>query len=114
MKDIKNFINEALNKKVVKNNILIDKDIQDKILNGTLDNESACDILDQYNADYDNYEAEGYDGDIDQLSLDVNFKDFINGELKGSISDDISTQLDILGVDQWYFGLLCICNKKND
>ena len=114
MKDINVFISENLSKKVVKKNQLIDKDIQNKIIDGSLDLNDAQDILNQYNPDYDNYEENGYDGDIDQLSSEVDFKDYIEGELKGSINDDIATQLDILGVDQWYFGLLSILNKDNE
>lgn len=110
MKSITEYIVES--KQYVRKNELRDKSIQDKIYNGDIDSKLAQEILFQYETDHDAYEEAGYDGDIDQLSMEVDFKDYIDGELKGSIEGDIDTQLDILGVDKWYFGILCILNKE--
>ena len=109
MKDLKDYLFEG--KRVVKNNELVDKNIQQKILNNELSWDEADDIVTQYKIDFDEVDS-FYIDEIDRMSMEVDPIDYINGELKGSTAGQIDEIIDALGVDEWYFALNSILNKQ--
>lgn len=109
MKDLKDYLFEG--KRVVKNNELVDKNIQQKIINNELSWDEADDIVTQYKIDFDEVDS-FYIDEIDRMSMEVDPIDYINGELKGSIAGQIDEIIDALGVDKWYLALNSILNKQ--
>ena len=107
MKNITDFILEARD---VVNGTLKNERLKKQILDGTLNPDTADQLFAKYMKDIDTEEFEMQLADLDKYSMEVTFEDFMNGEVKGSVSGFIATALDELGVDEYFFGLLCILN----
>lgn len=95
---------------LVIDNKLVDKKVQISILakNPNIDYEM---ILEQYSPNYDNA-GEDVVERLDRLASQIDANEYINGDIPGSLNQEIAGYLDILGVDYWYFTMLCILNDE--